>query len=1191
MPLIFRGNQTLRTLAAPALASLYGATEGWISLRMRIEEEAVADAGEPSLFAQKGHEIFNLSLYPDSRDVTVAYAFGRTAGSQVGSLDVPKTPVGTAVHIMLVYSAGRVRTWVDGVMIGEPGNIMDVLGRATSYQGGPYCLGHDHHLATAIQPRGSHSGRVTTLGEMCVCKGSPPSLSQILAIRDGDVLPWAVAPSDVLWAMSLDGPPGQAAQVGDPGLADLGPHGVDIATIANGAPVYAAQPLAFKPPSVIRPPRLGPSRKTVVLLFEDNQGALVKLTSLASPGTIRVGGVAVPYEGPIWSNTPEYGYYAAYSLEEAVPEGAVVTFSAPPLWARTSAGEVAAVAERAVEEVGSFLRPFVDEPKTMTLGYNNTIGYPYAETLVYANICRQATEWHGRGGAIVLDPRGYVASMGTASYAVSVLLVTFGNGWDEKGYRNGPTDGIWTVKWKGKSPGAVPPTATLSLRPAAESENYLVFELLDDLPPDAQGYRKRTYRITVDMTRRHAPQLELRADGADFDQAQVYPPHPGIDPDNPPLFHPEYIKLYGPSCRSIRYMQWQNTNTTSVADVEELLDDPTRYNFFGALEQPFVAVVGFGPDPSPDAVAYARAQNPFLMPIQIRTAAPHGFKDGQIGELILDGTGGPNGDGRFPLAGGGWTTRWEYRVGTISVTGPDTFRMITNREPGSVGFQVDREYTGAELGGPAKFKMYREIPGQIDHMIALCEEVGAEPHIHWPHGATNELVAYMADRIAARMPPGMNCRFEYTNEPWNFGFLPCHWITSEWAIRPLCGDPEFNAPGSTAGSGYQSPPAVVFSSPTGSGASAEATLGPGGQIIGIKMLSRGHYPNDDITVSFVGGNPAIPAVATVKRGVGRAQGYIRRAAQCLAITRERFAQAGRAQVPELVVNAQGAWPGGFTIPAAAEARIVGLQGWVLGISTYLGNGPNFAAMTGDAIRQAWDRMTDRQLSEMLDLTVEHGSYGRFVSDHRPWLDLNGFEDVPIIAYEAGPEYGLMVLGYTEAKVVGGGGAGAVLGDPVVTDGAVVSFPVLAGGSGYDPGTTTISIYHSFGRGATATATVVGGAGHRRQRHRRRVGVHGPSRRQAGARPAGPMGLPIARVLALDAGLLAAQPGRRLLPPQRLHAEPPALLHRRGPACPVGHLPRVRPVGGPGGRLRRPLRQPDRPPGLLPGRLDGRRGGQ
>ncbi|WP_210528112.1 hypothetical protein [Rubellimicrobium arenae] len=64
----------------------------------------------------------------------------------------------------------------------------------------------------------------------------------------------------------------------------------------------------------------------------------------------------------------------------------------------------------------------------------------------------------------------------------------------------------------------------------------------------------------------------------------------------------------------------------------------------------------------------------------------------------------------------------------------------------------------------------------VDMMVALANQVGADPWFTIPHQADDDYIRHLATYVRDHLDPGLVARFEYSNEVWNWGFAQASWV-------------------------------------------------------------------------------------------------------------------------------------------------------------------------------------------------------------------------------------------------------------------------------------------------------------------------------------------------------------------------------------------------------------------------------
>ena len=67
----------------------------------------------------------------------------------------------------------------------------------------------------------------------------------------------------------------------------------------------------------------------------------------------------------------------------------------------------------------------------------------------------------------------------------------------------------------------------------------------------------------------------------------------------------------------------------------------------------------------------------------------------------------------------------------------------------------------------------------VEYMVALCNELEADPWFTIPHTADDEYVREFAKLVKAGLHPGARIWVEYSNEIWNSSFVQAQWVRAE----------------------------------------------------------------------------------------------------------------------------------------------------------------------------------------------------------------------------------------------------------------------------------------------------------------------------------------------------------------------------------------------------------------------------
>jgi hypothetical protein len=507
--------------------------------------------------------------------------------------------------------------------------------------------------------------------------------------------------------------------------------------------------------TVLRSAQIGTSGKTVAFTFEDGAGTTANVTAVTSHPTLTVNGAPVVLANPVWGATAEQRLpFVLYPLATAISAGATVTAAAEAGWATTTAGAAPAMVAQVVGNATgrTYLPVFVAESKTMSVGYNLHCPVYYLPAMVYANLARQIEVWGSYGNdpatEWTLDADGYPIAIAGGAGAIEAPFTgasgESGTG-DASGYPAAPI-GAYVVRWDG--------TDAVTVR--SVGGRAVVRNVITTGGIGANS--ELTFDAELGDPTLFYPFFYAVLHGPDVRNLRIYPP--GIDPDDPPQFHPEILRMLA-GTRAIRFMDAANTNLSSVATAADLARTtglspsqpiPTRSRE--------IAVTAVGPGDNSDGYFWSYAG---WATLAITSAAPHGLAAGQV--IQFHGF-----SGLLALAGGG----------SISLNGYQGAVRVIDATRFAVGVYLGAGADGAQtLAGWATLSVIPGIP--VEDQVALCAAVGADPWTCVPHALNDAGVSALATRAAAAMTAhaGMRLRVEFTNEHWNManGFYSwqlCH---------------------------------------------------------------------------------------------------------------------------------------------------------------------------------------------------------------------------------------------------------------------------------------------------------------------------------------------------------------------------------------------------------------------------------
>lgn len=110
----------------------------------------------------------------------------------------------------------------------------------------------------------------------------------------------------------------------------------------------------------------------------------------------------------------------------------------------------------------------------------------------------------------------------------------------------------------------------------------------------------------------------------------------------------------------------------------------------------------------------------------------------------------------------------------------EDFRVLRFMDWMDTNNSTVRTWAEATLIGAASQSQYDQGAGvSVDLMVALANEVNADPWFTIPHGADANYIRRFATYVRDHLEPGLQARFEYSNEVWNWGFDQAHWADQQ----------------------------------------------------------------------------------------------------------------------------------------------------------------------------------------------------------------------------------------------------------------------------------------------------------------------------------------------------------------------------------------------------------------------------
>jgi hypothetical protein len=169
----------------------------------------------------------------------------------------------------------------------------------------------------------------------------------------------------------------------------------------------------------------------------------------------------------------------------------------------------------------------------------------------------------------------------------------------------------------------------------------------------------------------------------------------------------------------------------------------------------------------PGEIRFHYAPGPGILELHIRETDPDG-----TGDHVRDIRVVKEEHLERQAAGALFNPLWLERLGRPTVLRMMDWMATNNSE---LAAWADRprvsHYTWSRKGVP------------VEVMIALANEIGADPWFTLPHLADDDFVRRFAGAVRDGLEPGLRAHVEYSNEVWNWGFAQSHWAEAQGQER------------------------------------------------------------------------------------------------------------------------------------------------------------------------------------------------------------------------------------------------------------------------------------------------------------------------------------------------------------------------------------------------------------------------
>ncbi|MBI4754945.1 MAG: hypothetical protein HY778_05875 [Betaproteobacteria bacterium] len=110
----------------------------------------------------------------------------------------------------------------------------------------------------------------------------------------------------------------------------------------------------------------------------------------------------------------------------------------------------------------------------------------------------------------------------------------------------------------------------------------------------------------------------------------------------------------------------------------------------------------------------------------------------------------------------------------------DGFRVLRFMDWMDTNFSTQSDWASRPTATDARWTV---DGAPVEVMVALANQVHADPWFNIPHLATDEYIRQFATYVRDHLAPGLVARFEYSNEVWNWGFGQTHWAEAQARAR------------------------------------------------------------------------------------------------------------------------------------------------------------------------------------------------------------------------------------------------------------------------------------------------------------------------------------------------------------------------------------------------------------------------
>lgn len=644
------------------------------------------------------------------------------ARSTNGSYNLNNMIVGFNYHVASTYINGTQNYFVNGYLAGSK----PLTGLLADSDGRRLALGDQYQTGMGYY----------TLDDPTYWTNYVLSGSEIMSLRNRTATPGSISPSNIAWAATLDGTPGNPVSLSDPALSNFGYDSSPNLVNLHGSLFYD-ESLTYTSPITYEYSHIGGSGSTVYFSFTDPNGNDTNVTAIHNHPNISINdGPDIPLENPIWgvSLGNESLPYVLYPIAQTISPSDTVTATAPENWATTVAGSPAGLTDSVLtnKSGSSFLPEFSPGIKPMKVGWNVTPGSYYFAVPLMNNMAKGASPWQPVG-SYTAGENGYPAAFnsGTTSLTSVIQLTNASTTYP------GSPPGYYRLIWDGSDMAQLEPFDSGTV--VSERSRTITGSTNNQI----------AYTVTKNGSQLYTA-LQIRILGTDISNIRVYPPEIC---ESVSKFYPNMTNiLKGASC--IRAMDMMGTNGSNIRTYSDFhnLDSFTYYED-AVLQVPISSITN---GPTTGDGLFFQINNHII--VQVTTSVPHNLVSGQtvgfsgVDLLAMSDSTNLNING-FPFFIVHVLNSTQFLFSPFFQGGAAT---ITNTpvsiSPGGV--------VTLNLG---KFNM------PLEDIVDLVNEVEhCDLWVNIPHCMDDAGVTSMAETIADRLNTDRKVWVEYSNECWNY---------------------------------------------------------------------------------------------------------------------------------------------------------------------------------------------------------------------------------------------------------------------------------------------------------------------------------------------------------------------------------------------------------------------------------------